>query len=141
MTIKEYKLSKTANKTAKENNLIPASYGTNILLDISILANAIEPEYLGFVTECIRKQHIFHDTNTIFILRYDKFTAFEIRAAFVNHSVYNKETYKRRYLIAEMVAVKVTKMHRSSVYQASYDNITETIKKTDHSAPLNDIEI
>ena len=142
MTIKTYDLYKTVKKTMKENNLFLCNYGNNVLLDADILADInLNSDHRNAIIKNIQKLHIFHDTMGVFILRFDKWTAFEIRATFANHFIYNEKTGKRLYVISEITNCKVTTMRRESIYQARYDDITEQIRKTDHAAPLNDIEI
>lgn len=139
--IKEYKLYKTVKKTAKENNLFPVQYGTNILADVSILADIpIDPNHRDAIIQNIQKYHIFHDRMAVFIVLYDKFTDYEIRAAFANHSVYDAKTGKKLYTITQITNVKVTQITYRNIWKDDR-TITEYIQKTRYHEHVNDIEI
>lgn len=139
--IKEYKLFKTVKKTAKENNLFPVQYGTNILTDVSILTDIpIDPDYRDIIIQNIQKYHIFHDRMAVFIVLYDKFTNFEIRATFANHNVYDAKTGKKLYTITQITNVKITEIKYKNIWKDDRE-ITEYIQKTFYHEPVNDIEI
>lgn len=139
--IREYRLFKTAKKTAKENNLVSVQYGTNILADVSILADIpIDPDHRDTIIQNIQKYHIFHDRMAVFIVLYDKFTDYEIRATFANHNVYDAKTGKKLYTIAQITNVKVTQIAYRNIWKDDR-TITEYIQKTQYQEPALDIEI
>ena len=139
--IKEYKLFKTIKKTTRENNLFPVQYGTDILVDVSILADVpLNPDHRDAIIQNIQKYHIFHDRMTVFIVRYDRFTDYEVRATFANHNVFDAKTGKRLYVISQMTNVKVTQIAYKDIWE-SEKTITEYIQKTYFQEPITDIEI
>ena len=139
--VKEHKCFKTAKKTAKENNLFPVNYGTNILLDASILTDInLDSDCRDAIVENIQKYHIFHDRMAVFIVLYNKFITFEVRATFANHNVYDNKTGKKLYTIAQITNVKVTEIKYTSIWKDD-QKVIEQIKKTSFHEPGIDIEI
>lgn len=141
MEIKTYNLYKAVKKTARENNLLPVEYGNNVLLDASILADIdIDDEYRDAIIGNIQKYHIYHDRMGVFIVIYDKFVTFEVRAFFANHRIYNEKTGKKLYVISQITAVKVTKIQYLNIWNDSRE-IQEITKHTYYNEPIADIEI
>lgn len=141
MEIKKYNLYPTVKKTIKENNLVVADYGENVLLDLSLLDFFKEQEEYEAIVNNIAKYHIFHDRYGVFYVNWSEYKWFEVRCEFVRHNVYNPKTWSRRYVIVELVRVKITKVERHSIYDKNGD-ITEILENRNyHGEPVEDIEI
>lgn len=142
MEIKKYKLSKTRDKIAKENNLLPTYYGTDAYLDLSLLdeIKELDADELAAIKEDMSRYHIFHDREAMFIVLYNNYKNFEIRARFVRHNIYSAKTCKRIIAICELTKVKITRMQRKSIYDKKYDDVEELTAENYHGEPC-DIEI
>lgn len=138
--IKTYKLFKTTKKTARENNLVPVQYGTNVLVDISILENIpLEQEHKNAIIDNIQKLHVYHDKAPVFIVLYDDYTTFEVRASCVNHRIFNN-TGKYLYTINQFTNIKITRVKYLDFWKDKKE-VAEYIAKTCYQEPITDIEI
>ena len=102
MKIKEYKLYKTAKKTAKENNLeYVDSFETgkrNILFDFSLLDNTdkLTDEEKQYIREhALRNLHA-SDCEQFYGKEFDDFTVCNGRALYYPHKVYDEHGCERR---------------------------------------------
>lgn len=142
MKIKEYKTSKTAKKTASENNLILADAITGKikrLFDFSLLNDIIISD---IEKEVIKEDAIKNITASNKVSFYgkllDNFTACDGKANYYLHRVYNKDG-KRLYDIYQLAKIEHCSKERKSVYDRY--NIT-TYEVTDgYIMPVNDIEL
>ena len=137
---KEYKISKTAAKTAKENNLVIAdSYEKEKrLLDFSLLEDMEisdeEKEVIKKYAQSVSaayKESFYGET-------FDNFHACNGIALYKPYKVYNSSTGKRLYVIYQLVAIKHYSSHRQSVYDEY--KTTEHKQKIGTGEPI-DIEI
>lgn len=143
MKTKEYKLYKTAKKTAKENNIIISTKDNKILFDYTELNKNLE------LSE-IEKQHIkeksleflsiknFYEYECFYGCNYDNFTAFDGIAIFYCYRIYDIHG-KLRYKIYQFVGLIHNKYNRNSIY----DNFinSKVITAPIYKIPINDIEI
>ena len=144
MNIKQYKLFKTANKTAKENNLIFADeiYGSKLkrLFDFSLLDIMTIPDNEKEVLKDYALQNITPSNKTSFYGKlFDNFKACDGIAYYYIHRVYSKDG---RYLydIFQLANVKHYSKSRKSVYDKKYD-ITTYECSCDYRKPIYDIEL
>ena len=141
MSPKTYKLSKTAKKTAKENNLVkPESLSNTVqLFDFSLLDKMAISEA---EKETLMNDAMKHVTGAFPDCFYgkeiDNFTTFSGIASFYVHHVYSKDG-KHLYNILELAAVDHCHKTRNSIYD---DYSAEEIKAhTEYGQPLTDYEI
>ena len=115
---KEYRISKTAAKTAKENNLVIAdSYEKEKrLLDFSLLEGMEisddEKEVIKKYAQSVSaayKESFYGET-------FDSFHMCNGIALYKPYKIYNSSTGKRLYVIFQLVAIKHYSSHRQSVY-------------------------
>lgn len=111
MKIKEYKLYKTAKKTAKENNLeYVDSFETgkrNILFDFSLLDNTdkLTNEEKQYIREhALRNLHA-SDCEQFYGKEFDNFTVCNGRALYYPHKVYDEHGCERRYVIMQLAKI------------------------------------
>lgn len=143
MRIKEYKTSKTAKKTALENNLILADAITNKvkrLFDFSLLNDIIISD---IEKEVIKEDAIKNITASNKISFYgkllDNFTACDGKAKYYLHRIYSKDG-KHLYDIYQLAKIEHYSKERRSVYDKNYD--VTTYEVTDgYIMPVKDIEL
>ena len=142
MKIKDYKLSKTLKKTARENQLLISSNNAELLIDISILddIDLIIPDTdMEEIKNHISKYLItWYSNEEMFFIRIDNFTAYDIRVKLANHRIFNAVTGKRRYVITQITNMRIQKLTRTNVYD-DY-TVAEQILKT-YYTDSPDIEI
>jgi hypothetical protein len=145
MKIKEYKLYKTAKKTAKENNLeYVDSIETgkrNILFDFSLLNNADEltdDEKQYIRNHALRYVHV-SSCEQFYGKEFDNFTTCIGRALYYPHKVYDEHGCERRYVIMQLVKIIHTRGTRNSVYD-EYDS-TEIKIDSGYTEPVSDYEV
>lgn len=143
MRVKEYKIFKTAKKTAKENNLIISNMDNKILFDYTELNE-------NLALSEIEKKHIkensleflsiknFNEYECFYGCDYDNFTAFDGIATFYCYRVYDIHG-QLRYRIYQFVGLIHNRYHRRSIY----DNFinSKVIAMPIYIMPVNDIEI
>ena len=144
MQIKEYKLSKTAAKTAKENNLILAEemYGGKLkrLFDFSLLDTMEIPDNEKEVLKEYALRYVRPSDNVSYYGKiFDRFSACDGIAGYYKHRVYSKDG---RYLydIFQLAKVKHDSKSCKSVYDEKYD-VTTYEGSCGYSEPINDIEL
>lgn len=141
MSPKTYKLSKTAKKTAKENNLVKSESLSNTvqLFDFSLLdaMEVSETEKETLMNDAMKHvSSVFPDC--FYSKEIDNFTTFSGMALFYIHRVYRKDG-KHLYNIMELAAVDHCHKTRNSIYD---DYSVEEIKAhTEYGQPLTDYEI
>ena len=145
MKIKEYKLFKTAKKTARENNLeYIDSFETgkrNILFDFSLLDNT--DELTDYEKRYIRN-HALRYVDAVwdeqfYGKEFDGFTICDGRALYYPHKVYDENGCERRYVIMQLAKIVHTRGTRKSVYD---DYKTMEIKlDSGYTEPVSDYEV
>lgn len=145
MKIKEYKLYKTAKKTAKENDLeYVDSIETgkrNILFDFSLLDNT--DELTDDEKQCIRDHALRYvyasNCEQFYGKEVDDFTYCDGRALYYPHKVYDEHGCERRYVIMQLAKIVYTRGTRKSVYD---DYRTTEIKlDSGYAEPVSDYEV
>lgn len=140
--IKQYKLSKTVKKTAKENNLIVAENNlatTKTLFDFSELKNInLEEWEKDVIKNDALKNVCSFNKESFYSARYNQFTGCTGIALYVPHKVFSKEG-KHLYNIMQLVNIVHTHSERKSIYD-SWENV-QTEYKTVYREPLDDVEI
>lgn len=145
MKIKEYKLYKTAKKTAKENNLeYVDSFETgnrNILFDFSLLDST--DELMDYEKRYIKNHALRHIdavwNEQFYGKEYDNFTYCDGRALYYPHKVYDEHGCERRYVIMQLAKIIHTRRTRNSVYD-EYDS-TEIKIDSGYTEPVSDYEV
>lgn len=143
MQVKTYDLYKTGTKTMKVNGLMEMRHDLKCYLDLSLLddpAIDISAEEKEHIKNHIAEMHITWERQDIFIILYNDYTSFTVKAQFANHNVYSKKTYSRLYRICELTRVQVVKGTRKSVYDQYYHNTVYEVNSY-HSEQAMDIEI
>lgn len=144
MKVKEYKLFKTAKKTASENNLVIAERTTS--KDAYRLFDFSELDTLYGIPEnekeIIKKSALKHVcsafSNDYYGKEIDNFTACDGISKFYCYRIYN-ESGKLLYRIFQLVALNHKHMERNSIYN---NYTTTTYEMTcGWSAPMLDYEI
>lgn len=145
MKIKEYKLYKTAKKTAKENSLeYVDSFETgkrNILFDFSLLDNTDEltDDEKQYIREhALRNLHA-SDCEQFYGKEFDNFTVCNGRVLYYPHKVYDEHGCERRYVIMQLAKIIHARGTRKSVCD---DYETMEIKlDSGYTEPVSDYEI
>jgi len=145
MKIKEYKLYKTAKKTAKENSLeYVDSFETgkrNILFDFSLLDNTdkLTDEEKQYIREhALRNLHA-SDCEQFYGKEFDNFTVCNGRALYYQHKIYDEHGCERRYVIMQLAKIIHTRGTQKSVYD-DYET-TEIKLDSGYTEPVRDYEI
>jgi len=142
MTKKEYNLFKSAQKTAKENNLTITKdwNNSNILFDFTLLNDM---KITDFEKNCIINDALKHvcasNKEQFYIHEIDNFTVCEGIAYYTCHKVYNVSG-KHLYNIMQLNNIKHKHGERKTVYEQYY-NVTETVKNNGYYVPSYDYEI
>ena len=139
---KEYKISKTAAKTAKENNLVIAdSYEKEKrLLDFSLLEDLEIPDDEKEVIKKYAKNVSAAYKESFYGETFDSFHMCNGIALYKPYKIYNNSTGKRLYVIYQLVAIKHYSSHRQSVYD-EYKTIEHKQKIGTGDVEPIDIEI
>ena len=87
------------------------------------------------------EHHLFYEDFDIWYPQLDPYTWYEVRAAFAHRKIFSKKTGKRLYTISEIVRVRVTRMHRESIYDKNATSVDVFENRNYHTAPVNDEEI
>ena len=134
----KYSLYKTAKKTAKENNLIPAVskyYGGNDLFyDFSILDNAglKEEEKAAIIAETMQHHAVsWYDQPLPLILKVDNFTYYCGQIKTAPHRVF-KADGRRLMVIIEITAAQIEKQTRHDIWSELKTVETFTAKTAGH---------
>lgn len=145
MKIKEYKLYKTAKKTAKENDLeyvdsIETGKG-NILFDFSLLDNA--DELTDDEKQYIRDHALRHvcasNCEQFYGKEFDNFTVCDGKALYYPYKVYDENGCKRRYVIMQLAKITHTRGIRKNIYD-NYET-TEIELDSGYTEPASDYEV
>lgn len=145
MKIKEYKLYKTAKKTAKENNLeYVNSIETgkrNILFDFSLLDNADEltDDEKQYIRDHALRYVYASNCEQFYGKEFDDFTVCDGRALYYPHKVYDEHGCERRYVIMQLAKIVHTRGTRNSVYD-DYET-TEIKLDSGYTEPVSDYEV
>lgn len=142
MKVKEYKLFKSAQKTAKQNNLIISDNNISngkVLFDFtalnSMIISDIEKEIIkndALKNVCSFSKESFYGSEI------DSFTTCIGYALYYAHPVYGK-TGKRLYVIMQLAKVQHTHTERKSMYDA-WEN-TKTEYSDGYMQPVFDLEV
>lgn len=147
MKVKEYKLWKTAEKTAKENNLIYVNGNRmsdgKILFDFSFLETlGIPKNEIEAIRDEATKNCSAADRTAFVFYNADDWTTCDAIVDFNVHKVYNEKSGKLLYKIMNVKHIKYTHAERKSIYDRYY---TENVRKLDEDSrtdsPMNDYEI
>ena len=140
--VKEYKVFKSAQKTAKQNNLIISDNNISngkVLFDFtalnSIIISDIEKEIIK--NDALRNVCAF-SKESFYGAEIDNFTNCIGIAEYYAHAVYNK-TGKRLYVIMQLVKIQHTHNERKSVYDAWES--TKTEYSDGYKPPVFDVEV
>lgn len=143
MNTKQYKLFKTAKKTAKENNLAIAENNlstTTTLFDFSELDNInLQDWERELIKADALKSVCSFSKESFYSGKYNEFESCIGWAVYVTHKVFVKESGKRLYNIMQLVKVFHTHSERNSVYEEWKNAQTE--HKSNYAEPLDDLEI
>lgn len=142
MKVKEYKFEKTKKGMVSKNKDIHLlSYGDDFLVDLELLNDlALGEDDRQYIVDNIVAMHIPFDTNPVFIINVDKFKSIVVYGKMAKHRVFNVKTCRRRYMICELVAVRVTVKTRRTVWDDLEDeDVLEA--RNYHGEPAYDIEI
>ena len=137
MNVKEYKVFRSINKTAKNNNLIVLD--NKRLFDLSLLDDLnISEKEKGLIINNIK--NIFNSNLTSFYgKKFDDFTACDGIAEYHRHRIFSKQG-THLYTIFELYSVKNYSKTCESIYDTFYD-VKETTLSSNYDAPLDDVEI
>lgn len=144
MKIKEYVYHKSAQKTAKENNLILSENELvkyKMIFDFSLLDDLDIPEWQKAI---IREDALKNIKNSNKLSYYgkvhDDFTACDGIAAYHVTRVFSSTNGKLLYSIFTLAKIRHDNKSRKSIYDNYYDVNTTEIK-TDYTERVNDVEI
>lgn len=143
MKVKEYKLFKTASKTATENNLILSDNNISngkVLFDFA----ALDMVTISDVEKDIIKKDALKNVcaflkDSYYGAEIDNFTTCMGIAHYIMHPVYNGKTGKRLYVIMQLAKLQHTHSKRSSIYDP-WEN-TKTEYSDSYTSPVFDLEI
>lgn len=142
MKIKEYKLYKSAKKTARENNLIESESlsNTKTLIDFSELENIDEltEEEKEFIKQDTIKNICAYNRELFYGKEFDVFTRCNGIAGYYIHKVYRKDG-KHLYNIMQLGKIVHTHTERKSIYD-SWESVRYEWKSK-YSQPSNDYEL
>ena len=142
MKIKEYTLVKNIKKTAEKNDLEFIKHEVDALMDLSLLGDlGLPADELEVISTAMADHHLFYEEFDIWYPTLDDYTWYEVRAKFAPHRVFSAKTNKRLYTISEVTRIKVTRMHRDSIYDQLAKDVQIFEAQNYHSAPMEDIEI
>lgn len=142
--VKEYKIFKTANKTARENNLVIVNQKfydnkKKFLFDFSLLEHL---ELLDREKEGIKKDALKNVTPAMRLSFYgkevDNFTYFNGKAQYHMQRVYSLEG-KLRYYIFSLARIEHHHCERKNIYENYTDVLTNSSNGYDE--PVYDIEL
>lgn len=119
--MKDYKLSKTAKKTAKENGLVYAD--KQRIFDFSALDELEIPEEEKQAMKDVALKTVTITFNTAYCIQ--RFDNFHFIDGYIDYSIYKVYDHhgKRLYCIFEAENIHHTSCHRKSVWD-DYDNRT-----------------
>lgn len=147
MNVKEYKLENTAEKTAKENDLIYVNGNCmtkqKLCFDFSFLEtlNIPDEEMKAIIDDATKHCNAVNRTAFVFY-NADNFTMFHAIVDFNVHTVYNAKTGKFAYRIMEAKHIKYNHAERKTVYEQRYtENVREFEADSKTDTPMNDYEV
>lgn len=124
MAAKEYRLSKTKTKIARENGLVPAESryysGNDLYYDFSLLDSIVFDDPTE--SEILKRDLMEHHAVSWFqqplptILKRDNFTYFTGQFQTVVHRIYNKVSGKRICVIVEVTGIRMERQTRNDVW-------------------------
>lgn len=147
MNIKEYKLWKTAEKTAKGNNLVYVSGNRmsdgKLLFDFSFLETLNIPEDEMEAIKADATKNCSAANRTAFVFDdVDDWTVCEAIVDFNVHKIYSEKSGKLLYRIMEARHIKYTHAERKSIYDRYYqENVREFEEDSRTDNPMIDYEI
>lgn len=140
MQTKEYRLSKTIKKTARENLLLISTTDSKVLYDFDLLTaipELTDDDNSVIISEMLKG--CSWDRETVDIVCPDDFTHYVIVSKYAFHNVFSKKTGKKLYRIKELTKVEVTKASRTCLWNKFDDE--SYVSSNGHSEPALDIEI
>lgn len=134
----KYTLYKTAKKTAKENNLIPAvsKYysGTDLFYDFSILDDTgLQPDEKDAIIAETMNHHAvsWYEQPLPLLMSTDNFTHYAGQIRTAPHRVYKKDG-RRVMVIIEITAAKIEKQCRRDIWSEYQTTETYTARTAGH---------
>lgn len=142
MAIKEYKVSKSAAKTAKENNLeILNGYSNEkFLFDFSLLDSLQVEEWEKEIIRDQAKNVTVGNRESYYGGKLDNFSDCMGRCLYYPHKVYSEKTGKRLFVIFQLAKIDHNSMHRKSIYD-QFSDVTNYRLDCGYYEPLIDVEI
>lgn len=144
MRTKEYIYHKSAQKTAKENNLVLSDnvlVKYKMLFDFSLLGNLEIPEWQK---ETVKEDALKNVKNSNKVSYYgkiqDDFTAVDGIAGYHVTRVFSNTSGKLLYSIFTLAKIKNDSKSRKSIYDSYYD-VDTTEAENGYTERLNDVEI
>lgn len=147
MNVKEYKIWKTAEKTAKENGLLYVNGNKmtdqQLLFDFSFLETLGIPDNEMNAIKKDAAEHCSAANRTAFIFyKEDDFTACHAIVDFNVHKVYSKKSGKLLYRIMEAKHIKYTHAERKNIYDRHYqENVRKLEEDSGTDSPMDDYEV
>lgn len=142
MKVKEYKLYKSVQKTAKENHLILSDNNISsgkVLFDFSALDSLIVSDIeKGIIINDALKNVCAFSKESFYGAEIDNFTTCIGIAKYYAHPVYSVSG-KRLYIIMQLAKVQHTHTERKSMYDA-WEN-TKTEYSDGYMQPVFDLEV
>lgn len=132
--VKEYKLFKTAKKTAKENNLILVDGHDKKLFDFSILDGVeIPEEEKEVIKENALKNVSCAFSEAFYGENFNNFHWCDGVVRYTDQCIYSKDTGKRLYVIFSIAAIRHNSYTRKSVHDnADISTYKHVYTYTDH---------
>lgn len=141
MNVKEYKIFRSASKTAKENNLVIAdgiSGGCKRLFDFSLLEGMeISEREKDIIKECALKYSMVSNPESLYGKCFNNFSSCSGRALYYVQRVYSIDG-RRLYNIFHLGKIEHKSAMRKSVYE---DFIVTTYQEISQYTGFDDIEI
>lgn len=142
MKTKEYKLSKSIAKTARENNLVVAENNISngkILFDFSELNNVeISENEKNVIREDSLENVCASNKESFYGMEFDDYSLCIGRALYYAYKVYNTSG-KRLYVIMQFVKLEHTHTERKSIYDNW--NSTKITYDGEYQPPFDDFEV
>ena len=138
--VKEYKLSKTAAKTARDNSLRISEKDSKLLFDFSSLEDIqIPDDEKEIIMQDALRNGFRYENEHYHMAEIDRYRICNGISCYYKHKVYRKDG-KFLYMIQQFAKLIHHSGHRHSIYDRYYED-TETRYISQYSEPMNDIEI
>ena len=140
--IKEYKISKSADQTAKDNDLeiLNEHAKEKYLFDFSLLDSLQVEEWEKDIIRDQAKSVTVGNRESYYGGKLDHFSDCMGRCLYYPHKVYSEKTGKRLFVIFQLAKIDHNSMHRKSIYDQYYDSENYKLD-CGYYEPLLDVEI